>query len=62
MKRSDFVDKLTNEGAFKKSHLQELIKEMIESKEIPLMTDKSFIFVNANSTTENVSDENIPIF
>ena len=62
MKRSDFVDKMTNEGTFKKSHLQELIKEMIESEDIPLMTADSFIFVNANSTTENVSDENIPIF
>ena len=62
MKRSDFVDKLTNEGAFKKSHLQELIKEMIESKEIPLMTDKSFIFVKDNSTAGNVSDEDVPIF
>ncbi|MDO5128387.1 MAG: AAA family ATPase [Prevotellaceae bacterium] len=62
MKRSDFVDKMTNEGTFKKSHLQELIKVMIESENIPLMTADSFIFVNANSTTENVSDENIPIF
>ena len=62
MKRSDFVDKMTNEGTFKKSHLQELIKEMIESEDIPLMTADSFIFVNANSTTKNVSDEDIPIF
>ena len=62
MKRSEFVKKLENEGTFKKSHLQELIKEMIESKEIPLMTDKSFIFVKDNSTAGNVSDEDVPIF
>ena len=62
MKRSDFVDKMTNEGTFKKSHLQELIKEMIESEDIPLMTADSFIFVKDNSTAGNVSDEDVPIF
>lgn len=62
MKRSEFVDCLVDAGKFKRTHLQMVLRQMIESESPSIIQNDGYIFVKENSTSKDDQYKDDPIF